>query len=303
MEAAKPRPNISGPTLTSTTRNGSDLTIKRNALRFNSTSEEPAKQDQPDKQPLIALKPTPKTPNKRVEEKRETSAKYPPPKLRTREWPHKDKKDSLNRVSSPTEISKPFNPMEPSRPKSHAGILDKPAVPPPPSRKEPVKPARPLRPESLAGVVDKHEPAKPLKPRRPESHADVIDKPEAAKRAKPRRPDSHAGVLDKPASPSWKKPSPQSSAGEKKSAMTGACNLPANPPKVPSRPPLRPVEARLRRQSSEERPSSLPLKPSDLKKAGLATGIKKPSSFSKADKKVALRPPGPIPPRPGTKPT
>ena len=303
VEAAKARPNISGPTLNSTTRNGSDLTLKRNTLSSTSTSKEPAKQDKPDREPLIALKPTPKIPNKQVDAKWETSTKYPPPNLRTREWPRKDEKDSLNRVSSPTEISKPVNPIKPSRPKSHAGILDKPAVPPPPSRKEPVKPPKPRRPESLAGVVDKHEPAKPFKPRRPESHAGVIDKPEAGKRAKPRRPESHAGVLDKQASPSWKKPLPPSAAGEKKSEMTGASNPPANPPKVPVRPPLRPVEARLRRQSSEERPTSLPLKPSDLKKAGVATGIKKPSSFSKADKKVALRPPGPIPPRPGTKPT
>ncbi|XP_044172724.1 zinc metalloproteinase-disintegrin-like berythractivase isoform X2 [Acropora millepora] len=303
VEAAKARPNISGPTLNSTTRNGSDLTLKRNTLSSTSTSKEPAKQDKPDREPLIALKPTPKIPNKQVEAKWETSTKYPPPNLRTREWPRKDEKDSLNRVSSPTEISKPVNPIKSSRPKSHAGILDKPAVPPPPSRKEPLKPPKPRRPESLAGLVDKHEPAKPFKPRRPESHAGVIDKPEAGKRAKPRRPESHAGVLDKPASPSWKKPLPPSAAGEKKSEMTGASNPPASAPKVPVRPPLRPVEARLRRQSSEERPTSLPLKPSDLKKAGVATAIKKPASFSKADKKVALRPPGPIPPRPGTKPT
>lgn len=279
VEAAKSRPNISGPTLNSTTRNQKDVTLKRGALGSGKPSSEPVKQDQPDAQPLVALKPTPKKLEKPASEKEETTAKYSPPKMRNREWPPKDdKRASLNRVSSPTGIS---NPVKPIRPKSHAGILGKPPVPPLPSGRGPVKPAKPSRPESLAGVIDKREPAKPLKPKRPESHA---------------------GVIDKPVAPSWKKNVSQSSTGNKKLQATDA----VNPPNVAGRPPLRAVDSRFPKQSSEERPASLPLKPSDLKKAGLASGSKKPSSFSSADNKpnkVALKPPGPIPPRPGAKPT
>lgn len=307
VEAAKPKPNISGPTLTSTTRNGTDLTLKRNPIGTSKPSNEPAKQDQPDLQPIIALKPLPKKSEKPVSEKEENTTKYSPPKLRNREWPPKDvKKASLNRVSSPTRISKPVEPVKPLRPKSHAGMLDKPSVPLPPSGRESVKPVKARRPESLAGIIDKRGPAKPLKPLRPESHAGVIDKPEPVKPVKPRRPESHAGILDKPTPPSWKRPVSQSSATDKNLEAANASNSPVNPTKVPGKPPLRPVDARFPRQSSEERPSSLPLKPSDLKKSGLAAGTKKPSSFSTADnksKKVALKPPGVIPPRPGSKQT
>lgn len=233
VEAPKPRPNISGPTLTSTTRNDPDITITTNPLGSTRFSNVPARQNEPASQPRVALKPTPPKPEKSAVEKEEAAAKYPPPKLRNREWPPKgDKKASLNRVSSPPTVGpeKPLKPMKPRRPESHAGILDKPAVPPPPG----------------------------------------------------------------------KKPQTQWSANAPKKDTDGP-KAPSGQPKVPSKPPIR-----FPKQPTEERPTSLPLKPSDIKKAGLAAGNKKPSSFSTADnkpKKVPLRPPGPIPPRPGSRPT
>lgn len=284
VEAPKPRPNISGPTLTSTTRNEPGITITTNPLGTTRFSNEPSQQNQLASQPRIVLKPTPPRPAKPAEEKEKTTTEYPPPKLRNREWPPKgDKKASLNRVSSPPTVGEPVKPAKPRRPESHAGILDKRAVPPPPKVGEAAKPVR------------------PAKPRRPESHAGILDKPQPLKPVKPRRPESHAGILDKPTVP----PAPSSKLpGEKKD--TDGRKAPASQPKVPSRPPLRGVDARFPKQSTDERPTSLPLKPSDLKKAGLAAGTKKPSSFSTADnkpKKVPLKPPGPIPPRPGSKPT
>ena len=304
VEAAKPRPNISGPTLTSTTRNKPDVTVTTNPLGSTRFSNGPAKQDS---QPNVAYKPTPHKPEKPAVEKEATTAKYPPAKLRNPEWPPRSNKEaSLNRASSPLTANKPVNVVKPSRPQSHAGILNKPVVPPPPSGREPVKPGKPRRPESHAGMIDKPEPGKPVKPRRPESHAGMIDKPAPVKPRKPRRPESHAGILDKPAvPPPTKKPLSKWSASSQKEDSDGS-EAPDSQPKVPWKPPLRPVDARFPTQPSEERPTSLPLKPSDLKKAGLAAGTKKPSSFSTADnkpKKVPLKPPGPIPPRPGAKPT
>lgn len=283
VEAAKPRPNISGPTLTSTTRNKPDVTIITNPLGLTRFSNGPAKQDS---QPNVAYKPTPHKPEKPAVEKEATTAKYPPAKLRNPEWPPKSNKEaSLNRASSPFTANKPVNTVKPFRPQSHAGILNKPAVPPPPPGREPVK---------------------PVKPRRPESHAGMIDKPEPVKPGKPRRPESHAGILDKPAVPlPTKKPLSKWSASSQKEDSDGS-KAPNSQLKNPWKPPLRPVDARFPKQPSEERPASLPLKPSDLKKAGLAAGTKKPSSFSTADnkpKKVPLKPPGPIPSRPGAKPT
>lgn len=286
VEAAKPRPNISGPTLTSTTRNKPDVTISTNPLGATRFSNGPAKQDS---QPNVACKPTPHKPEKPAVEKEVTTAKYPPGKLRNPEWPPRSNKEaSLNRASSPFTANKPVNVVKPSRPQSHAGILNKPVVPPPLSGREPVK---------------------PVKPRRPESHAGMIDKPAPVKPGKPRRPESHAGILDKPAvPPPTKKPLSKWSSRNASSQREDAdgSKAPDSQPKVPWKPPLRPVDARFPKQPSEERPTSLPLKPSDLKKAGLAAGTKKPSSFSTADnqpKKVPLKPPGPIPPRPGEKPT
>ena len=326
VEAAKPRPNISGPTLTSTTRNTPDaVTITTNPLSSTKFSNGPAKQAS---QPVVAYKPTPQKLEKPVVEKEEIAAKYSPAKLRNREWPpQSEKKASLNRASSPFTANKPDNVVKPSRPQSHAGILNKPAVPPTPSGREPIKPVKPRRPESHAGMIDKPEPVKPVKPRRPENHAGVIDKPEPVKHVKPRRPESHAGMIDKPepfkhvkprrpeshagildkpvVPPPAKKPLSQWSANNQKKDSDGS-KATDSQPKVSWKPPLKSVDARFPKQPSEERPTSLPLKPSDLKKAGLAAGTKKPSSFSTADnkpKKVPLKPPGPIPRRPGDKPT
>lgn len=251
VEAPKPRPNISGPTLNSTTRkNVPDVTITTNPLSSTKFTNGYNKQDQPVSQPRLAFKPTPPKPGKPEAEKVDTTD-YHPPKLRHHEWPPKNnKKASLNRVSSPPMVGEPVKPvkpipMRPPRPESHAGILDKPALPPPPVK-------------------------------RPQSQ--------------------------------W--------SGERKkdSSVVGS------QPNVPKRP-------------SEERPSWLPLKPSDIKKGGLPAGHKKPSQViqpkvsprppttssvakvtkqpleerpSSADnkpKKVPLRPPGPVPPRPGSRPT
>lgn len=251
VEAPKPRPNISGPTLNSTTRkNNPDVTITTNPLGSTKFTNGYNKQDQPVSQPRVAFKPTPPKPGKPEAEKVDTT-NYHPPKLRHHEWPPKNnKKASLNRVSSPPMVGEPVKPVKPipvrpPRPESHAGILDKPALPPPPVK-------------------------------RPQSQ--------------------------------W--------SGERKkdSSIVGS------QPNVPKRP-------------SEERPSWLPLKPSDIKKGGLPAGHKKPSQViqpkvsprppttssgakvtkqpleerpSSADnkpKKVPLRPPGPVPPRPGSRPT
>ena len=64
VEAPKPRPAISGPTLTSTTRAEPTVTITPNPLGTTMFSAEPVKQDQPASQARVALKPTPPKPAK-----------------------------------------------------------------------------------------------------------------------------------------------------------------------------------------------------------------------------------------------
>lgn len=243
VEAPKPRPNISGPTLTSTTRAEPSVTITPNPLGTTRFSAEPVKQDQPASQPRVALKPTPLKPAKPeapAVDRMERPPKLPPVALRTREWPPKgEKKNSLNRASSPpgvTEPVKPFKPTKPPRPESHAGILDKAPLPPPPAKKVP----REWPPHD-----------------------------------------------------------------QKKDASPGTANdakAPGSQPKVPLKPVPKAIDKRFPKRPLEERPTSLPLKPSDIKK-GLNADNERPLSAANAGlKKAPLKPPGPIPPRPGTKP-
>ncbi|KAL9984003.1 hypothetical protein ACROYT_G006255 [Oculina patagonica] len=247
VEAPKPRlprPAISGPTLTSTTRAEPTVTITPNPLGTAMFPAEPVKQTQPAAQPQVAFKPTPPKPAKPeppAVEKEERPPKFPPVALRNREWPPKgDKKNSLNRASSPpvvTEPVKPVKPLKPPRPESHAGILDKAPVRPPPAKKGP----REWPP---------HDQKKNASP----------------------EPDQSA----KPA---------------------------GSQPKVALKPVPKPIDKRFPKRPSEERPTSLPLKPSDIKK-GLKAGNERPLSDAHAGlKKAPLKPPGPIPPRPASKPT
>lgn len=241
VEAPKSRLDISGPTLQSSTRAEPTVTITPNPLGTSRFSAEPVKQDQPVLQPRVALKPTPSKPAKpEAVDREEPPPKLPPVALRTREWPPKgDKKNSLNRASSPpvvTEPVKPFKPAKPPRPESHAGVLDKASLPPPPAKKVP----REWPPDD-----------------------------------------------------------------QKKNASPGTANdvkAPGNQPKVALKPVPKPMDKRFPKRPSEERPTSLPLKPSDIKK-GLNTSNERPlSSANGGLKKAPLKPPGPIPPRPGTKP-
>lgn len=244
VEAPKPRPAISGPTLTSTTRAEPTVTITPNPLGTTMFSAEPAKQSQPASHPQVALKPTPPKPAKPeapVVEREERPPKFPPAPLRNREWPpNGDKKNSLNRASSPpavTEPVKPFRPPKPPRPESHAGILDKAPLPPPPAKK----------------VTREWPPTDQKK--------DAV---------------------------------PETDNGAK---ATGS------QPKVALKPVPKAIDTRFPKRASEERPTSLPLKPSDIKK-GLNAGNERPLSAANAGlKKAPLKPPGPIPPRPASKPT
>lgn len=166
-------------------------------------------------------------------DREERPSKLPPVTLRTREWPPKgDKKNSLNRASSPpvvTEPVKPFKPTKPPRPESHAGVLDKAPLPQPPTKKVPRE---------------------------------------------------------------W----PPRDQKKDESPGTG------NQPKVALKPVPKPIDKKFPKRPSEERPTSLPLKPSDIKK-GLNSSNERPLSAANAGlKKAPLKPPGPIPPRPGTKP-
>lgn len=244
-EVPKPRPNISGPTLTSTTRMEPTVNITPNPLGTSRYSTGSANQEQPASQLRVALKSTPPKPAKPeppAVEKEERPPKIPPVQLRNREWPPKgDKKASLNRASSPpsvTEPTRPVKPVKPPRPESHAGVLDKPPVPPHPVKKGP----REWPPN------DKKNDASP-------------------------------GTAPGP-------------------------NAPGSQLKVALRPVPKGADARFPKRPSEERPSSLPLKPSDIKK-GLEAGNDRPISALNAAgvKKAPLKPPGPIPPRPGSKPT
>ena len=184
------------------------------------------------------------------------STDYPAPKLRNREWPPKnDKKASLNRVSSPPLVGEPVKPFKPvpvrpPRPESHAGILEKPAVPPPPVKS----------PQSQWAGEQKKDTSV------------VGSQPKVPKRPSEERPSSL------PLKPS-----------DIKKGGLPAGNNPSllSQPKVSPRPPTTGGGAKVTKQPLEERPSSLPLKPSDIKKAGLASGNKKPSSFSAADNKPA----------------
>lgn len=243
VEAPKSRLDISGPTLQSSTRAEPTVTITPNPLRTSRFSAEPVKQDQPASQPRVALKPTsskPAKPGAPAVNREERPPKLPPVTLRTREWPPKgDKKNSLNRASSPpvvTEPVKPFKPTKPPRPESHAGVLDKAPLPPPPAKKAPRE---------------------------------------------------------------WPPPD------QKKDANPGTANdakAPGSQPKVALKPVPKPIDKRFPKRPSEERPTSLPLKPSDIKK-GLNASNERPLSTANARlKKAPLKPPGPIPPRPGTKP-
>ena len=256
VEAPKPRPNISGPTLNSTTRkNDPDVAITTNPLGSTKFTNGYNKQDQPVSQPPVAFKPTPPKPGKPEAEKVD-STDYPAPKLRNREWPPKnDKKASLNRVSSPPLVGEPVKPFKPvpvrpPRPESHAGILEKPAVPHPPVKS----------PQSQWAGEQKKDTSV------------VGSQPKVPKRPSEERPSSL------PLKPS-----------DIKKGGLPAGNNPSlvSQPKVSPRPPTTGSGAKVTKQPLEERPSSLPLKPSDIKKAGLASGNKKPSSFSAADNKPA----------------
>lgn len=244
FESPKPRPKISGPTLTSTTRaDPAYVTITHNPLGTTMFSNGPAKQDQPASQPRVALKPTPPKPAKPdapALEKEGCPPKFPPAPLRKREWPPKgDKKGSLNRASSPPTVTEPAKPVVPRRPESHAGILDKGPLLPPPAKKVP----------------------REWPPRDQEKDA-----------------------------------TPETVAKGPKA--------PGSQPKVALKPVPKGIEARFPKRPSEERPTSLPLKPSDIMKKKLGASNERPLSTSNAGlKKVPLKPPGPIPPRPGAKPT
>ena len=243
VEAPKPRLDISRPTFQSSTRAEPTVAITPNPLGTSRFSTEPVKQDQLISQPRVALKPTPSKPAKPeapAVDREERLPKPPPVALRTREWPPKgDKKNSLNRASSPpavTEPVKPFKAAKPRRPESHAGVLDKASLPPPPAKKVPRE---------------------------------------------------------------WPPPD------QKKDASPGTANdakAPGSQPKVALKPVAKPIDKRFPKRPSEERPTSLPLKPSDIKK-GLNASNERPLSTANAGpKKAPLKPPGPIPPRPGTKP-
>lgn len=309
VEAPKPRPAISGPTLTSTTRAEPTVTITPNPLGTNMYSAEPVKQDQPASQARVALKPTPPKPAKPESPAVEIPPKLQPVPLRNREWPPKgDKKNSLNRASSPpvvTEPVKPFKPSKPPRPESHAGILDKAPLPPPPVKKVPrhdqKKDANPENKVALKPVpkpIDKRFPKRPSE-ERPTSlqlKPSDIKKGLNAGNQRPPRPESHAGVLDNAPllPPPAKKVPPHDQKPETK--------VPDNQPKVALKPVSKPID---KRRPTEERPTSLPLKPSDIKKGLNAAGNERPLSVASAAgaKKAPLKPPGPIPPRPASKPT
>lgn len=225
--------------LTSTTRK-EPVNVTTNPLGTSKFTAASTKQEQPASQPPVVFKPTPPKPDKPeppVVEKEKRPPNLPPVKLRNRDWPPKgDKTASLNRASSPpsvTEPTRPVKPVKPPRPESHAGVLDKPSVPPHPGVK-------------------------------------------ASKEWPPRD----------------KKNDTHSNPAQGSRALTSQ-------PIVPLRPVPKAVKG-----PSEERPSSIPLKPSDIKK-GLGTGNDRPLSASNvaSPKKVPLKPPGPIPKRPGSKPT
>ena len=236
VEAPKSRPDISGPTLQSSTRAEPTVTITPNPLGTSKFSAEPVEQNQP----RVALKPTPSKPAKPdAADREERASKLPPVALRTREWPPKgDKKNSLNRASSPPAVTEPvrrFKPAKPSRPESHAGVLNKAPLLPSPAKKAP------------------------------------REWPPAQKT------DSSPGTAND-------------------------AKVPGSQPKVALKPVPKPIDKRFPKRPSEERPTSLPFKPSDIKK-GLNASNERPLSSANAGlKKAPLKPPGPIPPRPGTKP-
>ncbi|XP_022790487.1 disintegrin and metalloproteinase domain-containing protein 8-like [Stylophora pistillata] len=192
-------------------------------------------------------------------------------------------------TSQPAVVFKP-NPPKPELPKPP--VVEKEKRPPnlPPvklrNREWPPKGDKTAslnRASSPPSVTEPTRPVKPVKPPRPESHGGILDKPSVP---------PHPGVK---APREWP---PRDKKNETQSNPAQASKVPASQPTVPPRPVPKAVKG-----PSEERPSSLPLKPSDIKK-GLGTGNDRPISASNpvGPKKVPLKPPGPIPRRPGTKP-
>lgn len=243
VEAPKSRPDISEPTFKSSTRAEPTVTITPNPLGTSKFSAEPVKQGQPASQPQAASKPTlfkPAKPEVPAVDREVRPQKLPTVALRTREWPPQgDKKNSLNRASSPPAVIepvKPFKPAKPPRPESHAGVLGKAPLPPIPATKAP---------------RELHPPKQKMKA-----------SPGVANDGKP----------------------------------------PASQPKVALKPVPKPIDKRFPKRPSEERPTSLPLKPSDIKKGLNASNERPLSSAITGQKKAPLKPPGPIPPRPGPKP-
>ena len=128
------------------------------------------------------------------------------------------------------------------------------------------------------------------------------------KPAKPPRPESHAGVPEKaplPPSPAKKAPREWPPPAQKTVVSPGTtidAKAPGSQPKVALKPVPKPIDKKFPKRPSDERPTSLPLKPSDIKK-GLNASNERPMSPAHAGlKKAPLKPPGPIPQRPGTKP-
>lgn len=239
-EPPKLRPYISGPTLESSTRKEPTVNLTPNPLGTSRFITASAKEEQPASQPAVVFKPTlpkPERPKPPVVEKEKRPPNLPPVKLRNREWPPKgDKTASLNRASSPpsvTEPIRPVKPVKPPKPESHAGVLDKPSVPPHPGVKAPRE---------------------------------------------------------------WP---PRDNKNDTQSNPARASKTPASRPTVPPRPVPKALKG-----PSEERPSFPSLKPPDIRK-GLGTENNRPISASNpvGPKKVPLKPPGPIPRRPESKPS
>ena len=177
----------------------------------------------------------------------------------------------------------PLKPVKPELPSPAKSQPPSSARPPPPQLRD-----RPLRPDKKGSLNRASSPP-------------AVGEP--AKSFVPRRPESHAGVLEKgPLPPPHAKKPPIKWPPE--DTKQGIDN---GQPKKALKPPAGINQAKFPRTPSEDRPTSMPLKPSDIKR-GL--GKDRPLSVPKAvaseqghsKGRPPLKPPGPLPPRPGAKP-
>lgn len=217
------------------------------------------------------------------------------------------KEPTVNVTPNPLGTSR-FIAAKEEQPTSQPAVVFKPTPPKPEQPKPPVV-EKEKRPSNLPPVKLRNREWPPKGDKtaslnRASSPPSVMEPTRPVKPVKPPRPESHGGILDKPSvppHPGVKAPRewpPRDKKNDTQSNPAQASKVPASQPTVPPRPVPKAVKG-----PSEERPSSLPLKPSDIKK-GLGTGNDRPISASNpvGPKKVPLKPPGPIPRRPGTKP-